>query len=131
MGLIGKLSATDQYNSYSADMNEVYFKVEGVFIDTDNENVRICVRGWMNEFARHNQGIGIFKRVLYVPIEFFNETPCTKDALITKAYNYLKGITEFNSCKDAKEYKGKILITKEIKEKQKKNLDEMIAELKK
>ena len=56
MGLLGTLQATSEYNSYRETINGVYYKIEGVFIDTEQEKVRVPVRGWMSEYARQNQG---------------------------------------------------------------------------
>ena len=68
MGLTGNLNAVSEYNSYREDLVDVYFKIEGVFVNTQTSKVRVQVRGWLSEYARWNQGIGIFKRVFYIPI---------------------------------------------------------------
>ena len=69
MALIGNLDAKSKYNSYRENINNAYFKIESVAIDTLKEKARVQVRGWLSEYARHNQGIGIFKRVFYIPLD--------------------------------------------------------------
>lgn len=131
MGLIGNLPAISRDNSYRENIADAYFKIEGVFIDTQAEKVRIQVRGWLSEYARHNQGIGIFKRVFYAPIADFAEVVADKDALLTKAYEYIKGTSAFSDATDSlDEYTGDIDITPEIAEEQEKELADLINELK-
>lgn len=130
MGLFNNLLAIDANNSYRENLTDAYFKIEGVFIDTNKENVRIQVRGWLSEYARHNQGIGIFKKVFYAPIAYFADTTCTVNFLTDKSYEYLKTQLEFADATDAlDEYTGAIDITEEIAEEQEKTLEELITEL--
>jgi len=131
MGLIGNLPAVSKDNSYRENIEDAYFKIEGVNIDTNAEKVRIQVRGWLSEYARQNQGIGIFKRVFYAPITDFEGVLCEKEALLTKAYAYLKGTSAFSDTTDSlEEYTGDIDITPEIAEEQEKELEQLINELK-
>lgn len=131
MGLLNNLPAVDANNSYREDIENAYFKIEGCIIDTNKQKVRIPVRGWLSEYARQNQGIGIFKRVFYAPIDFFADTLCTVDALCTKGYDYIKSLPEFENATDVtEEYSGDIDITEEIAEEQEKTLEELIKSLK-
>jgi len=131
MGLKGTLLATDKNNSYCEDIKDAYFKVEDVFINTNNKKAKVSVRGWMSEFARHNQGIGIFKRVFYIPMDFFAKTPCNKEQLSKKAYEYISKLPEFSGFKkQTRKYSGEVLITEEVVKQDKKDLDQLIAELK-
>jgi hypothetical protein len=131
MGLLGTLAATSGYNSYRETINGVYYKIEGVFIDTEQEKVRVPVRGWLSEYARQNQGIGIFKRVFYIPIDEFKEVLCIKDDLVKKSYEYIKTLPEFVDCIDSlDEYIGEIDITEETVAEQEGTLEELINSLK-
>lgn len=131
MGLIGTLPANSVNNSYKETITNMYYKVMGVMIDTEKEKVLVPVRGWMSEYARHNQGIGVFKRVFYIPMDYFKDTICTSDELIKKSYEYIKTLPEFDGCIDALEdYDGPIDITEEQVEEEKKTLEEMINSLK-
>ena len=131
MGLIGNLTADSKDNSYRENIKSAYFKIEAVNIDTNSEKVRVQVRGWMSEYARHNQGIGIFKRVFYIPIDEFSNVKCTKDTLMKKAYKYISTLPEFEKTKNAlKTYSGAIDITAEKVEEQEKELEDLIKELK-
>ena len=131
MALIGTLAADSKDNSYRENIDNVYYKIEGVFIDTQLEKVRVQVRGWISEYSRQNQGIGIFKRVFYIPVSEFADVSCDKEAMLTKAYAYLKSTNAFSSATDSlKKYSGKIDITPEIAEEQKKELEELILDLK-
>lgn len=130
MGLIGTLPANSVNNSYKETITNMYYKVMGVMIDTEKEKVLVPVRGWMSEYARHNQGIGVFKRVFYIPMDHFKDTTCTSDELIKKAYEYIKTLPEFDGCTDAlDEYSGVIDITEEQVQEEKKTLEEMIDSL--
>lgn len=130
MALVGKLKATSMYNAYCEDIDNVYYKIVGVFIDTEKEKVRVPVRGYLSEYARHNQGIGVFKRVFYIPIEYFKDTLCESDALIKKSYEYISELPEFEGCKNTlRAYKGNIDITKEQVKKEKDELDLLIMKL--
>lgn len=130
MALIGKLEATSEYNSYRETLENVYYKIVGVFIDTEKSKVRVSVRGFMSEYARHNQGIGVFKRVFYIPIDYFKETLCLKEALIEKSYGYLLTLPEFKDCVDSLEdYTGNVDITEEDVTKQKEDLESLIKSL--
>ena len=131
MALIGNLDAKSKYNSYRENINNAYFKIESVAIDTLKEKARVQVRGWLSEYARHNQGIGIFKRVFYIPLEEFKDSNCTKDALLTKSYEYISTLPEFKGAKaHTVQYKGKIEITKEKVEEQEQELEDLINSLK-
>jgi hypothetical protein len=130
MGLIGTLPANSVNNSYKETITNMYYKVMGVMIDTEKEKVLVPVRGWLSEYARHNQGIGVFKRVFYIPIDYFKDTLCVKDELIKKAYEYIAALPEFDGCENAlDEYSGQIDITEEQVEEEKKTLEEMINSL--
>ena len=146
MGLLGTLEATSEYNSYRETITGVYYKIVGVFIDTEKSKVRIAVRGWLSEYARHNQGIGIFKRVFYTPLETFltgagdgtNFVDFTiasddnvVDILTQKGYDFIKTLPEFADAIDSlAEYTGNIDITEEIAEEQAETLEELINSLK-
>lgn len=131
MGFYGNLKAASEYNSYKEDINDAYFKIEGVFIDTQKKRVRVPVRGWLSEYARQNSGIGIFKRVFYIPIEEFGQVLCQEDAIIEKAYEYIKALPEFADAKDAMaKYTGKIDFTKDDVDKQADSLEELIEKIK-
>jgi hypothetical protein len=130
MGLIGTLPANSVNNSYKETITNMYYKVMGVMIDTEKEKVLVPVRGWLSEYARHNQGIGVFKRVFYIPMDYFKDTICTSDELIKKSYEYIKTLPEFDGCIDALEdYDGLVDITEEQVEEEKKTLEEMINSL--
>lgn len=132
MGLINNLPAIDANNSYRENIENVYFKIEGVFVNTEQEKVRISVRGWLSEYARHNQGIGVFKRVFYAPIEYFENTKCSKDLIVKRAYKYIKELPEFKDSKNSlRKYSGPIDITEEIVEKQEEELGVLIKGLRK
>ena len=130
MGLTGNLNAVSEYNSYREDLVDVYFKIEGVFVNTQTSKVRVQVRGWLSEYARWNQGIGIFKRVFYIPIAEFAAVLATPDALAIKAYAYIKTLPEFVDAEDSlEEYDGVIDVTEEMAQEQAEELDELIASL--
>ena len=130
MGLLGNIEATSMYNSYREGLTDVYFKIEGVFVDTQLSKVRVQVRGWLSEYARWNQGLGIFKRVFYIPVTEFATVLCTPDDLATKAYEYIKTLPEFAGAEDSLgEYDGVIDVTEELAEEQEKTLEELIADL--
>ena len=132
MALIGNLDKLSTYNSYREDFTNAYFKVENVHIDTDQNKVRVLVRGYLSEYARHNQGIGIFKRVFFIPFEEFAEVVCSKESLFQTAYTYLKALPEFiNSSDSLATYSGPVDITKEIVDEQEKTLEELLDSLKK
>jgi hypothetical protein len=132
MALVGSLKAEDKYNAFSENMDGVYFKIEGVFVDTEREKVRIAVRGYMSEFARQNQGNGIFKRVFYAELGFFGGVKCTAKSLTKKAYEFIKRLPEFDGCEDSLEkYTGDVLVTKERVEKDQADLETLIDSLKK
>jgi len=127
MGLHNDLLAVDKNNSYREDIKNVYFKIEGVFIDTNKNRVRIPVRGYLSEYARHNQGLGIFKRVFYAPIDYFKNVKCTTDDLTKRAYKFIKTMPEFENSKNATaKYKGKIDITTKVVEQHDEELKSII-----
>lgn len=131
MGFIGNLEAKSEYNSYREKITGAYFKIEGVFVDTEKAKVRVPVRGWLSEYARHNSGIGIFKRVFYIPLEKFADVKCTKEDLLKKAYEYIKTLPEFSEADDSlKKYSGKVDITQNDVDKQEDTLEELIQTLK-
>lgn len=131
MALIGNLTAKNKYNSYRETIKNAYFKIESVAIDTEKGKARVQVRGFMSEYARHNQGIGIFKRVFYVPLDYYGEVLCLKDELIKRSYEYISALPEFKTAKPHdKPYAGKIDVTPEVVEEQEKELEELISELK-
>jgi hypothetical protein len=131
MGFIGNLEAISEYNSYREKINGAYFKIEGVFVDTEKSKVRVPVRGWLSEYARQNSGIGIFKRVFYIPMEEFSDTAFNKNAILARAYEYIKALPEFADAEDALEpYAGKLDITQEDVDKQANTLQDLIDELK-
>lgn len=131
MGFSADLKATSEHNSYREDINGAYFKIEGVFIDTQKEKVRVPVRGWMSEYARQNAGIGIFKRVFYIPIEEFENVMCKKEDLLKKAYEYIKVLPEFKDSDDVIEkYTGNIDLTQKDVDKQADELADLIGEIK-
>ena len=131
MALIGTLKANSEYNSYKEEITNVYYKIVNVFVDTEKEKVRVPVRGFLSEYARHNQGIGIFKRVFYIPMDYFKDTVCTKDELVKKSYVYISKLPEFEGCRNSfKDYSGKVDITEEKIEEEKKSLEELINSLK-
>jgi len=131
MGFSGNLKATSEYNSYREDINGAYFKIEGVFVDTQKRKVRVPVRGWLSEYARQNAGIGIFKRVFYIPIEEFEDVVCRKEDLLKKAYDYIKVLPEFKDCEDRIEkYSGTIDMTQHDIDTQADTLNDLIEELK-
>jgi hypothetical protein len=145
MGLQNNLPAIDPNNSYREDITNAYYKIEGVFIDTNKAKVRIQVRGFLSEYARHNQGIGIFKRVFYAPLETFlkgsgdgtnlvdftiTADTTVVDALVEKGYDYIKSLPEFEDAVDMLDpYDGDIDITEEIAEEQEKTLEQLILSL--
>jgi hypothetical protein len=131
MALIGNLDAKSKYNSYRENIKNAYFKIESVAIDTLKEKARVQVRGWLSEYARHNQGIGIFKRVFYIPLEEFKGIKCTKDGLLKKSYEYISALPEFTDSKaHTIQYKGKIEITRDDADKQEDELQDLINSLK-
>jgi hypothetical protein len=131
MALIGNLNAKDKYNSYRETIKNAYFKIESVTLDTQKEKARVQVRGFLSEYARHNQGIGIFKRVFYVPLDYYGEVLCLKDELIKRSYDYISNLPEFKAAKPhEKPYTGTIDITQEVVQEQTKELEDLIAELK-
>jgi hypothetical protein len=127
MGLTGTLPANSINNSYKETLPNVYYKVMSVVVDTEKEKAVVPIRGWLSEYARHNQGIGIFKRVFYIPLDHFKDTVCKTDELVKKAYEYIKTLPEFDGCQDAlDEYSGDIDITEEQVQEEKKTLEELI-----
>jgi hypothetical protein len=131
MGLKGTLPANNINNSYKETLPDIYYKVMGVMIDTEKEKVLVPVRGWLSEYARQNQGIGVFKRVFYIPLDHFKDTICEKDELVKKAYEYIKTLPEFDGCEDSlEEYDGDVDITEEQVSEEKKTLEELIDSLK-
>lgn len=130
MALIGTLRAGDKHNAYCEDIKGAYFRVVAVNIDTEKEKVRVQVRGWMSEYARHNQGIGIFKRVFYIDLSEFKNVKCAKDSLVKRAYECISKFPEFDGCRNSmKKYSGKIDITPEKAESDKQELDDLIREM--
>ena len=130
MGLIGTLKATDSNNSYKETINNAYFKIETVNLDTESQKVRIQVRGWLSEYARHNQGVGIFKRVFYISIDEYKDVSCDTDSLKAKSYELISKFPEFSEAEQSMEkYTGSIDTTPEMVDEHKKELDELITEL--
>lgn len=130
MAIIGTLNADNKYNSYCEEMKDAYFKIVRIFVDTDKEKIVVSVRGWLSEYARHNQGIGIFKRNFYIPFDKFANIKCTKIELVKCAYSYISKLPEFSGFKKSlKKYLGKIDITEEKVKKDNKELDELIRDL--
>jgi hypothetical protein len=148
MGLKSNLAAIEPNNSYRENITDAYFKIEGVFVDTNKAKVRIQVRGWLSEYARHNQGIGIYKRVFYAPIENFfkgfadgttlihtdfiiESTANVINTLVSRGYEFIKTLPDFSNSTDVlDEYSGDIDITEEIAQEQEQTLDELINSLK-
>lgn len=109
MALQGKLNKENESNSYKTTFEKAYFRADDVFIDLSNNRVRAHIRGYAEEYARHNNATGVYKKVVYVPIKKFEKVLCTKDKILEVVYTYLKTLDEFKDLKDHKiKYKGKI-----------------------
>lgn len=130
MGLKGTLLANSVDNSYKETISNVYYKIMGVLVDTEKEIVIVPVRGWLSEYARQNKGIGVFKKVISIPIDEFKDTLCVSDELIKKAYEYISQLPEFADCKASLEdYNGPIDVIEEKVEGPRETLEEKIARL--
>jgi hypothetical protein len=107
MALQGKLSKNNVSNSYRTDFEKAYFRVDDVLVDLSNSRVRAHLRGYAEEYARHNKATGVYKKVVYIPLKEFGKVLCTKEKILEVVYAYLKKLDEFKHLKDhKKEYKG-------------------------
>lgn len=151
MGLKNKLDAVDPSNSYRENLKDAYFKVVNVLIDAEKKRVRIQVRGWLSEYSRRNNGIGIYKKMFFAPLQNFftqildgsnitkedfiiysDSTESVGNILIERAYNYLKTDSQFSDAVDMLgEYDGPIDIVEEKVEKQSRKIDDLMKKFKK
>lgn len=128
MALLGDLAKTD--NSYKVDFTNVYFKIDGAIIDTLKEVIRVSVRGYADEYARHNKGIGIWKKVYKIPLSEISSATCTKENILTELYKALKNEDELKNVNDSLEaYSGSIDIEDEKKDDTEKEPEELLNEI--
>jgi hypothetical protein len=129
MALQGKLNKENKSNSYKTTFEKAYFRADDVFIDLSNNRVRAHIRGYAEEYARHNNATGVYKKVVYVPLKNFEKVLCTKGNILEVVYTYLKTLDEFKHLKDHKiKYKGKIDIEPENDDEIKSVVSEEILE---
>lgn len=109
MALKGTLSKESSINPYRVDFEDAYFKIDGASINVINNEIKIRVRAYANEYARHNYGMGVFKKTVKLNLEDLKDVPCNKDDILTALYLKLKDQDEFKELSDhKKKFKGKI-----------------------
>ena len=98
MALTKKLEKDN--NEYKLDFENTYFKIDTLFFDLIDDEGKIGVRGYPDEYSRKNNGIGIFKKLYDIKFSDLKVTKFEKDIIISSAYKYLKDLDEFKDAKD-------------------------------
>ena len=100
MAIEQNLLKTSDNNHYGHDFSNVYYKIDMLRIDAIEEKITIGVRGYAEAYARENDRMGIYKKIIDINFDEINITEFTIDKIKTACYEYLKTLDEFKAGKD-------------------------------
>ncbi len=86
-------------NEYRFTFEDVYFKIDDMFIDIMKESIRIGLRGYTSKESRENEGIGIYKKVFNILLSEITVKVFSKDELLKACYTWITKQEEFKSAK--------------------------------
>ena len=85
----------NENNFYGLDFKDCYFKIEQLQIDPIADNIRIAVRGYINQESRKSDSYGIFKQVINCKFTDIKSKKFDYDSILTASYEYLKTLDEY------------------------------------
>jgi hypothetical protein len=97
MAIKNNFSKENISNSYKFDFPNVYYKIDQCDVDANNENIRIGVRGYPDEYSRLNNGIGIYKKIFNIKFSDLIISDFSKNSILESCYVWLSSQDEFEN----------------------------------
>lgn len=87
-------------NGFQFDFKKAYFKISICDIDTATESIKVCLSGFADSYARHNNGLAIYSKIFLLKFSDLEVKSFSKNDIFTAVYNLFKASDEFKNSSD-------------------------------